>query len=65
MFPPSNVCRDVLGQLRKWQAIIKQCQKMGRDPLQSVELNFRFVGAPGGLSMVGRRRGAGREGEEP
>ncbi len=37
----------MLAKLRDWQATIQACQRLGRDPLQSFELNFRFVGAPG------------------
>ncbi|KXZ57083.1 hypothetical protein GPECTOR_5000g1310 [Gonium pectorale] len=40
-------CKSVLAKLREWQATIRACQAVGRDPLQSFELNFRFVGAPG------------------
>ncbi len=41
------VCREVLAKLREWEATIKACQALGRDPLDTFELNFRFVGSPG------------------
>ncbi|GFR50032.1 hypothetical protein Agub_g12193 [Astrephomene gubernaculifera] len=51
-------CREVLSKLREWQATILGCQAVGRDPLQVVELNFRFVGAPGtGKTTVAARVG--------
>ncbi|KAG2495742.1 hypothetical protein HYH03_006339 [Edaphochlamys debaryana] len=51
-------CRAVLQKLREWQATITACQALGRDPLQAVELNFRFTGAPGtGKTTVARRVG--------
>jgi hypothetical protein len=40
-------CQQVLGKLREWQATIKASQNQGRDPLDSFELNFLFVGPPG------------------
>ena len=43
----SPLTREVLAKLREWQATILACQAIGRDPLASFELNFRFVGAPG------------------
>lgn len=45
----SVVCREVLTKLREWEATIKACQALGRDPLETFELNFRFVGSPGAL----------------
>ncbi|KAG2492324.1 hypothetical protein HYH03_009275 [Edaphochlamys debaryana] len=51
-------CREVLQKLREWRATITACQALGRDPLQAVELNFRFTGAPGtGKTTVARRVG--------
>jgi hypothetical protein len=40
-------CQAVLGKLREWQATISAAQALGRDPLDSFELNFLFVGSPG------------------
>lgn len=40
-------CKAVLEKLQEWQATITACQRMGKDPLESFELNFAFVGAPG------------------
>lgn len=42
-------CQEVLARLQEWQATISACQALGKDPLESMELNFLFVGAPGGL----------------
>ena len=33
--------------MKKIQANIKMAKKKGKNPLESMELNFRFVGAPG------------------
>lgn len=41
-------CQSVLGKLKEWQAIIKASQGLGLNPLESFELNFLFVGSPGG-----------------
>ena len=41
------LCREVLAHLKKLEATIKGCQRLGKDPLTSLELNFRFVGSPG------------------
>lgn len=40
-------CESVLAKLREWQATISACQALGRDPLQSFDLCFTFVGSPG------------------
>jgi hypothetical protein len=40
-------CGQVLAKLREWQATISAAQALGRDPLESFELNFLFVGSPG------------------
>lgn len=40
-------CEGVLAKLREWQATISASQELGLDPLDSFELNFMFVGAPG------------------
>ena len=45
-------CKQVLDKLREWQATIKASQNLGRDPLESFELNFLFVGAPGEISIL-------------
>jgi hypothetical protein len=41
-------CKSVLAKLKEWQATITASQALGKDPLDSFELNFTFVGAPGG-----------------
>jgi hypothetical protein len=38
---------QVLGKLREWQATIKASQLLGKNPLESFELNFLFTGSPG------------------
>jgi hypothetical protein len=45
-------CSTVLAKLREWQATIKASQALGKDPLDSFELNFTFVGAPGECSKL-------------
>ena len=40
-------CKQVLEKLREWQATIKASQRLGKNPLDSFELNFLFVGSPG------------------
>lgn len=40
-------CKAVLEKLREWQATIQACQRLGKDPLETFELNFLFVGSPG------------------
>jgi len=38
---------QVLAKLKEWQSTIKASTRMGKDPLDSFELNFMFVGSPG------------------
>jgi hypothetical protein len=38
---------QVLEKLREWQATIKGSQLLGKNPLESFELNFLFTGSPG------------------
>jgi hypothetical protein len=45
-------CKSVLAKLKEWQATITASQALGKDPLDSFELNFTFVGAPGGTMLV-------------
>jgi hypothetical protein len=45
-------CQAVLDKLKEWQATIKASQALGKDPLSSFELNFTFVGSPGGHDCV-------------
>jgi len=40
-------CKSLLAKLRRSEATIKASQALGKDPLDSFELNFTFVGAPG------------------
>ena len=44
-------CQEVLAKLREWQATIHASQALGKDPLDSFELNFLFVGSPG-MSLI-------------
>ncbi len=39
--------REVLAKMKQIEANVKMAKKKGKDPLESMELNFRFVGAPG------------------
>lgn len=41
-------CYGVMAKLREWQATIQASMDMGLDPLANMELNFLFVGSPGG-----------------
>jgi hypothetical protein len=41
----------VLEKLREWQATIKGSQLLGKNPLDSFELNFLFTGSPGTVSV--------------
>jgi len=43
---------QVFAKLREWQATILASQRLGKDPLQSFELNFRFVGSPGETALL-------------
>lgn len=36
-------CKEVLEKLKEWQATISTSQRLGLDPLQNFELNFRSV----------------------
>ncbi len=45
---------QVLDKLREWQATIQASQKLGRDPLDSFEMNFLFVGSPGKAWLHGK-----------
>jgi hypothetical protein len=47
LFMGTQLCSEVLNELRKMEATILGCKRMGKDPLSSLELNFRFVGSPG------------------
>lgn len=42
-------CKSVLAKLKEWQATIQASKRLGKDPLDSFELNFTFVGSPGML----------------
>eukprot|EP00798_Chlamydomonas_sp_ICE-L_P024107 gene24107-9682_t len=51
-------CKEVLEQMKDMQATILGCQRKGKDPLASMELNFCFVGAPGtGKTTIAKRFG--------
>lgn len=45
-------CKSVLAKLKEWQATITASQALGKDPLDSFELNFTFVGAPGAVLLA-------------
>eukprot|EP00775_Hariotina_reticulata_P004272 gene4272-4525_t len=53
-------CSTVLQKLREWQATIKASQALGKDPLDSFELNFTFVGAPGDFVTGYANQSAGK-----
>ncbi len=40
-----------MAKLKEWQATIKASQRLGKNPLDSFELNFLFVGSPGELVL--------------
>jgi len=44
-------CQSVLEKVKEWQATITASQRLGKDPLESFELNFLFVGSPGELPL--------------
>lgn len=45
--------------VRCWRATIRASQDLGKDPLESFELNFLFTGSPGtGKTTVAHRVGA-------
>lgn len=44
-------CQSVLEKLKEWQATIRASQRIGKDPLESFELNFLFTGSPGRLCV--------------
>jgi hypothetical protein len=47
-------CSSVLAKLQEWRAIIEMAKRTSSEPLQSMELNFLFVGSPGACAAAQR-----------
>lgn len=56
-YKPSTIFSDLIGctavmnKLKEWQSTIEMSKRLGKDPLESFELNFRFVGPPGEVPL--------------